>query len=46
MKSSIQFNSKSTLQFINGIASDFQKLLRGFNRTTIFMVFTKLFGLT
>ena len=46
MKSSIQFNSKWTLQFINGIASDFQKLLKGFNRTTIFMVFTKLFGLT
>ena len=43
IQSSIQFSSKWTLQFINGISNDIQKLLKYFNGTTIFVLFTKLF---
>ena len=42
---SIQFSSRWTLQFINGISNDLQNLLKYFNGTTIFVSFTKLFPL-
>ena len=43
IQNSIQFSSRWTLQFINSISNDFQKLLKYFNRTTIFASFTELF---
>ena len=43
IQSAIQFSSKWTLQFINGISNDIQKLLKYFNGTTIFVLITKLF---
>ena len=45
MQSLIEFNSRSVLQLINGISNDLQKLLKYFNETTIFVIFTELFGL-
>ena len=46
MQSSIQFNSRGTLQLTNGISNDLQKLLKYFNGTTIFTFFTELFVLS
>ena len=43
MQSLIEFNSRSVLQLINGISNDLQKLLKYFNGTIIFVLFTKLF---
>ena len=43
IQSSIQFNSRKTLQFINDVCNDLQKLLKYFNGTTMFASFTKLF---
>ena len=41
----LQFNSRWTLQLINGISNVLQKLLKYFNGTTIFVSFTELFPL-
>ena len=40
--SSIQFSSRLTLQLINGISNDLQKLLKYSNGTTIFASLTKI----
>ena len=45
MQSSIRFNSRWFLQFLNGIFNDLQKLHRYFNGTTIFVLYTGLFVL-
>ena len=45
IQSSIQFNSRWTLQFINGISNDFQNLLKYYSGTFIFASFTELFVL-
>ena len=42
---SIQFNESSTLQLINGISNDLQKLLKYFNGTAIFTPFFIPFAL-
>ena len=43
MQFSIQCKSRWTLQLINGISNDLQKLLKYYNGTTIFVSFTELF---
>ena len=44
MQPSIEFNSRWVLQLINGISNDLQELLKYFNGTTTFILFTKLFS--
>ena len=45
IQSLIKFSSRQTLQFINGVSHDLQKLLKYFNGTTIFASFAELFVL-